>query len=224
MAQTLWRRPVRDSEFDTVSALRDTFVQSGLTMRSLITAVMDTDAYRAGSLTDSATDDDASTEMTVRMMSPDQLETAIADLTGFRWIYETYPALEEDRTGYRVLAGGVDGDTVGSPQRDPGLTSVLVDKRLAEAAASYAVDRELVEGAEDRRLFLHVTLESAPGDDDFTEELEDLHWRLYGTHPDDDRIAACEALWSSIAENAGPAEAWKGLASALLRDPAFVGY
>ena len=223
MAEQLWHRESTNEDFDRLESLRIAFEGSGLHMRALVRAVTDSDVYRAGSLTDTATEEEVSHEMTVRMLSPDQLQTVIEDLTGFRWTMDTYDVLADDSTGYRVLAGGVDGDTVGSPQRDPGLTWALVSKRLAEGAAGHAVEAELVNGGE-RRLFTHVTLDTVPGDPDFTAELEDLHWRLFGIRADTDALAADEALWTAIAEQGGPAEAWKGLSSALLRLPDFLGY
>src|SRR5205814_47962 len=106
------------------------------------------------------------------------------DLTGFRLEYDGRDMLGSDEPGYRVLAGGIDGVNTTEPQRSPALTSTLVMRRLAEAAADYAVDRELGDEGAERRLLTHVTADSEPGSEEFTAEIEDLHWRLYGVRPD----------------------------------------
>jgi hypothetical protein len=224
MAQALWRRPVEDADFATVESYRQDFIAGGLTMRALVRSILASDTYRAGGLGEGAEADDEARERTVRMLSADQLATVTEDLTGFRWTYTAYDLLGNDTVGFRVLAGGVDGETVASPQGEPGLTWALVVKRLAEGGASYAVDRELVGGAEDRRLFGEVTLDDRPGDAAFDAELTRLHRRLYGERPSADRLAAAAALWSAIEADSGPAEAWKGLVSGLLRDPELVAY
>jgi hypothetical protein len=224
MAQALWRRDLGTDDFASVETFRQAFVADGLRMKPLLRAVTDSAEYRAGSLGSGATAADTADATTVRMITPDQLGTLVEDLTGFRWQYDAFDMLGNDSVGYRVLAGGVDGDSVASPQRDPGLTWALVNKRVAEAAAAYAVDHELVDAESPHHLFRHVTIASRPGDAEFTDELSDLHWRLYALRPEADALAAEEALWSAIDAESGPAEAWKGLVAALLRDPELQGY
>lgn len=222
VAESLWRRPALTEDFSEIELYRQDFIDGGLTLRALLRAILSSETYRAGALGPAATEADQD-QRTIRMLSADQLGTVFADLTGFSWYYQSYEMLGNDTTGFRVLAGGVDGETVGSPQADPGLTWALVVKRLAEGAAAYAVETELVEGGE-RRFFTTVTLEDRPGDATFDAELADLHWRLYGVRADTTRLADASALWTAIEAEAGAAEAWKGLASGLLRDPELVGY
>lgn len=227
-AELLWRREPTLADFDRVEALRQGFVASGGTYKPLLRAVTDTPEYRAGAFTAAATDEDRRREATLRMLTAEQLASAVEDLTGFRWVYQGYDQLANDDLGYRVLAGGVDGYAVGRPQAEPGITWALVVKRLAQAAASHAAQVELEEAGE-RRLFTTVTTADRPGSEAFTTELEALHWRLYArrvTADGDgaDRLAAAEALWSSVEATEGPSAAWAALASAMLRDPEFVGY
>ncbi|MDP2312032.1 MAG: hypothetical protein Q8P41_03940 [Pseudomonadota bacterium] len=222
-AELLWRREPGLSDFDRVEALRKGFVAEGGTYKPLLRAVTDTPEYRAGGFNDAATDADRAREMTLRMLTAEQLGGAIADLTGFKWQYQGYDQLANDDLGYRVLSGGVDGYSVGRPQAEPGITWALVVKRLSQAAGAYAVSTELDQGLE-RRLFTTVTLTDRPGDAAFTTELEALHRRLYGKRPSAERIAAAEALWSSVEATDSASAAWAALVSVLLRDPEFVGY
>ncbi len=222
-ASALWRRPVDARDFRTVEELRRGFLDDGLIYRDLLARVTDTEEYRAGALGPGATEDDIERERTWRMQSPDQLSTSVEDLTGFVWTWEGFEQLANDDPGYRVLAGGVDGWAVTRPQQDPGLTWALFVERLAEAAASHAVQRELVEGGE-RRLLLQVDLDDRPGDGAWDEDLERVYLRLFAQLPDEAELAQVEEVWTQLEADEGSAEAWGLLLSALLRDPRFVGY
>ena len=74
-------------------------------MRSLIRSVVLDARYRAGQT-------DAAGAVPTKMLSPDQLASAIEDLTGYRWIYNDHDMLRSDTVGVRTLAGGADGVTV----------------------------------------------------------------------------------------------------------------
>lgn len=221
MAEGLWRREVRRSDFAAVDSFTTSFEAGDLRLRSLLAAVLADPEYRAAAPGPAALPDDA--EVGTRMMTADLLDTSLADLTGFAPEWQGYGLLRNDTVGYRVMAGGVDGMLVTLPQRTPSLTWSLVVARVTEAAAGYAVQAELVEGGP-RRLFGEVALDDTPGDLPFREELGRLHWRLHAVRADDARLAEEEALWSAIAADSSPVEAWIGLVSVLLRDPAFVGY
>lgn len=217
-AAALWRRPVELEDFDRIEALRAGFVEDGLVVRELIRDVLATPEYQAGGLADAADATVEARERTARLLAPDQLASMVEDLTGYRWTHAGFDQLQNDERGYRVLAGGVNGVNVLEPQGEPGLTWALTVKRLAEAAASYAVETELRQGGEPR-LFAGVDLSTRPGDPAFSAWYEGLHWRLYAARPDAERVAAAEALWTAIDAESGPEVAWQGLVSALLRDP-----
>lgn len=222
-AELFWRRPIEQSDWQRVETLRDGFLANGLLYRELLEDVLETPEYTAGSFVDDAPDEALEREITWRLVTPDLLSSMVEDLTGFVWEYKGFEQLSNDDPGYRTLAGGVDGYTVTRPQQDPGITWTVTAKRFAQAAASYAVDQELVEGV-DGPLFTYVTLESRPGDEAFTKELEALHWRLYALRVDDERVRAAEALWTTVEAEEGAQVAWTRLISAMLRDPDFIGY
>jgi hypothetical protein len=222
-AEILWRRPIEDTDFSTTDALRRAFIQEGITWRPLMRAVLDTDEYRAGAFTEAATAEDQDREVVWRMIPPGLLEGIEEQLTGYSWEYEGFDQMANDDPGYRVLAGGVDGFSVTRPQQDPGVTWLLTSQRLAQASASYAVNRELGEGGE-RLLLQQVSTDDRPGDPAFTAELKDLHWRLYAVRADESWLASAGEFWSTVEADEGAAEAWTRLASAMLRDPQFLGY
>lgn len=224
MTEALLRRTTGVSDYAMLQDLREDFRAADHRLLPLISAITDTDAYRAGSLGDSATEETADREITRRMMSPKQLVATVEDLTGFHWVWQGYEMLDDDTFGYRILVGGVDGVYQLKPQQDPGVTWGLVVQRLSEAAADYVVEHELVAQDITPRLFTDVDLESTPEDAAFQSLLTDLCRRLYGPRPDAARVTALSGLWSELNALEGPAEAWKGTLSAMLRDPEFVSY
>ncbi|MCB9766334.1 MAG: hypothetical protein H6739_41550 [Alphaproteobacteria bacterium] len=223
-AESLWRRDVTLSDFETLEPIRRDFIAQGARPQALITALMETDIYRAGALTADASEATDAAEHTVRMMTPSQLAAALAQLTGFAWTWEGFDQLANDTWGYRVLAGGVDGYNVFRPQSRPGLTWALVYKRAAQGAAQRAVQTELVDGEPGQGLFQHVTLDTRPGDPAFAQELEQLHWRLYAVRADEARLADLAALWEAVEAESDPAWAWSTVVAVMLRDPWFVTY
>jgi hypothetical protein len=223
MAQGLWRREPGLEDFTTLEALEQTFEDSDLRLSALVRALLAGSGYRAGSLTDDAGPEDERRLTTLRVMSTEQLGDTLLDLTGWSWTWEGFELLANDERGFRILAGGLDGLDVTSPERDPTLTRSLVIKRLAQVSAAYVVQADLVDGAEPA-LFTEVDLDAVPGDPSFTRQLEHLHRRLTGRAPDGDRLALDEALWSDVQALSDPAQAWTSLLAGLLRDPAFWTY
>jgi len=219
-AKLLWRRPIALDDFDQVEDLRRDFVAGDTRFGALLAAVTDTPEYRAADVADDAETDLADRARPTRMLSPDQLATALDDLAGFSWTLDSCDQLDNDDQGYRVLAGGVDGHSVTRPQQDPGLTWALVVERAAQGAAGHAVQTELVEG-QPGPLFRHVTLDDLPGEPAWERELSELHWRLFA-QVTDERLDADRALWQAVADDHGAAMAWIALVTTLLRDPYFV--
>ncbi len=206
MAEFVWRRPVTADDSDAIESLRRGFLEGGAVVRPLIGALTEADAYH---------------DAEPRMMTHDQFADTVEALTGFRWTHEGYDMLDTDRLGHRLLLGGVDGIANRAPQDRPGLTWALVVKRTAEAAASHAVERELVDGGE-RRLFRFVTLDTVPDDDDFERELRGFHRGFYSRDAPDEWVDEMRELWSALAAIGTPPEAWRATVSVMIRDPAFL--
>lgn len=226
MAEALWRRDVEAAaDFAAIDELRGKFETGGLRLRSLLDAILDTAEYRAGGLSDEASDADAARYQTARLVPLQALNSAIADLTGFSWSREGWDQLDNDNHGYRTLAGDVDGDSITRAGTDPTVSRALVLRRLAQAAALTVVADDLDPRAGSRRLLELVSVSTRPEDDAFTHELERLHLRLYAAVPDAARLAADAALWSAVyAETGDPEQAWASLIAAMMRDPAFWTY
>ncbi len=218
LAEGLWRRPSDLEDVAELESLRGRFLDDGARIKPLIAAIMETESYRVH-----AEEESESRERPIRMMTPAQLASALEDLSGFQWSFEGFEQLHSDKTGYRLLAGGVDGVALTSPQLEPSLTWALVVQRISQAAAHEVVRIELEEDGP-RRLLEGISLKSRPGDVAFTAALKHLHWLLYAARADSDWLSAVEALWSDVESSEGAASAWRTTLSALLRDPAFVSY
>ena len=209
LAQGFWRRPVDAGDDGTLAAL-GTELDQHQDLLALLAGVIQAPAYTAGGLTTAATDADRDRARTDRLLTPEQLASAVEELTGFRWSIVGFDMLRTDDPGVRVLAGGVDGRSVTRPQEDPGLTWALVVQRLAQAGAWQAV----ADGRLDAGL--------APDDPGFTEQLQHWHRRTLGTAADDETVAGLTAMWQTVDDADGPDAAWRAVLEALLRDPAYV--
>ena len=222
MATLLWRRAVELDDAAELERLRQDFLRADLAMRPLLAELTETEAYQAGSFGTDADDAQRDRERVRRQLTPDQLASVLADLTGFVWQHAGFEMMANDTYGYRVLGGGVDGRMVSTPQQQPGLTWMLVVKRIAQAAAAAAVQRDLVEGQ--GRLIAGIDLDDRPGDDAFEDALDSLHWRLYAVRADADWRAEIGALWEAVEAEDGAEAAWRTALTVMLRDPLLVSY
>ena len=212
----LWRREPTLSDRAALMDLQAAFEAGDQRVKPLLAEIIQGEAYRAGGLTDVADDEAATREATLRLLTPQQLSSAVEALTGFHWSWEGFDQLDSDTLGFRVLAGGVDGDSITRPQESPGLTWSLTVQRLAEAAASHAVSLA-VEGAAPP-LLEGIDVESAP-----TEAwLGALFTTLTALEASDEQLADLAGLWTEVAATDDPSAAWVATLSALLADPAFV--
>lgn len=203
-------------EDDAVLGHRDAFIAGGLTARALLGSIVRDPRYRAGAT-------DTAGYVPRKMATPELLASAVEDLTGYRWTYAGYDLMGTDQVGYRTLAGGLDGYEVTAAATTPNATLALVQERLAEAAAWYAVHDEPT------RLFGEVDFSETPatGRAAMVRQLQALHLRIFGRRiaADGEEVAANLELWEALhaVERDGRA-AWAGVLSALLRDPDFLLY
>ncbi len=215
----------RDATLDDTAALtshREALLDGGLTLRALFRSVMSSEAYREGRGADGT--------FQAKMLSVDQLGTALEDLTGFRFTYGGYDLLGSDTYGVRTLAGGVDGVYATRPATQPTATSVLVTARVAQAAAWHVTTTDRADRAS-ARLFTGITFnetpDSAEGRAAMAAQLQQLHLRLFGAHiaADGPEVDANLALWEDLYSIEGDKQAaWAGVLSVLLRDPDFLFY
>jgi len=189
---------------DAIARVRDAFVTGDLTVRELLRSAMSEPLYRASE--------------TPRMVTPALMASQIEDLTGYRWTVGGVDVMQSDASGFRQLAGGADGVFVTQPARDPAPTIVLVQERLAQAAAEHVVL------SQEHELF---DIASPHTPDRFEKQVVAWHWLLYGTRVEEDgpELTAARELWDALYELHGDAPAaWSGLLSAYLRDPELLFY
>jgi len=218
--ELLLRRDATEGDRDAMLRHREVFLASGLRFKALVRSIMDDERYRAA-------DVDLEGGVPAKMVTPDLLATQIEDLTGFRWSYYGYDILRSDLYGLRTLAGGSDGLTVTSNATAPNTTVFLVQQRLAESAAAYAVDTEALLSPEERRLFTEIGFSEQADDPAIARQVQTLHRRIFGTTValDGEEVAVGVTLWSSLYAVGGDTMlAWTGVLSALLRDPEILLY
>jgi hypothetical protein len=224
MATALWRRAPSLDDQPTLEDLETGFADADLRMPALLRALLAGEEYRAGGVAPDAPAAVVEAAVTRRLVSPDQLDTVLRDLTGFSWRQFGYDQLANDTFGFRMLMNGVDGEYVTTPAQDPTLTWSLVTARAAQAAAWSAVRHDLVDADAPHLLLDGVTLATRPTDDAFETELAALHWRLLARRADEDDLSALTALWSDLEASSGAEAAWVGVVSALLQHPEFLSY
>lgn len=218
----LLRRDAELLDMERLTEHRDALIEGGLTVRSLFRSVVTSPEYMAA--TDAGL---PGTQVPLKQTTPSLLASQTEDLTGFRFTTGGWDLLTSDAAGYLTLAGGADGAFVTRHARGPNTTLLLVQERLAEAAAEHLVlhDQE----AEDPRLFRELSPAVHVDDDPdgAAAQLQLLHRHIFGTDIDVDgpEVEANLALWHDLfAVDEDPAAAWAGVLSALLRDPDFLLY
>lgn len=222
VTEQLLRRETTFEDTTRLSAHREAFLAGDLTLRALARSVVDSPEYRAG-----AVDDERATPS--KLVTADLLHDEIEDLTGFRWTAGGgVDLLRSENLGFRTLAGGADGVFVTRSATRPNATLILVQERLAEAAASHVVEHDLGGGGEPRLLALVDGSERPDTDRDaLVAQIQALHWRLFGRRvaADGEEVEANLALFSDLLSiDDDPRAAWAGLVTALLRDPDLLLY
>ncbi len=225
VASGLLGRPVDAADAALLREARDRFVEDDLRLKSAIRAVTDHPSYRAGASTPAAAAERRAVETTRRALVGDQLRTVLGGLDGFVWARGGADELDSDTNGFRILAGGADGEIVSSPARTPGVTHAAVVRRAAQVSARWVVDHELVQRDLEPDWLGRVTVDTRPGESAFTAQIEELVWRLHAVRASAGEVEAWAALWSDAHALTGdPAEAWATVLGALLRDPAFLTF
>ena len=199
---------------------REAFLQSELKLRDLYRSVLSDPAYRA----DPAKSKNGAA---VKLVTTDQMASQIEDLTGFRFVFSGYDMMTTDSYGLRTLAGGVDGDLVTAPAKNPTATMLLVQERLAQTAAWYVAEQDAQ--SDEPRLFELIDFHETPtaSRDEMVEQIQALHLRIFGKRIalDGPEVTANLELWEDLfAIDGSSVDAWAGLLSVLLRDPEFLIY
>ena len=135
----------------------------------------------------------------VRLLTPQQLDSALLQATGFSWTQGGTPMMDLDHGGLRQIAGGVDGEQVKGPQMVPGLTRSLVIQRLGERAARSAASQGPIDIAE-------------------------WYWRLLAERPSDEAISALQELHAAVLAQSDTQTADAAVLTVIMRDAALEAY
>jgi len=207
-------------DFDTLSDHREHFIEEGLLVRTLFREVVTSEEY--------VTRTDATGDLRPKMLTPALLASSVEGLTGFRFVVDGYDVLASTTNGLLTLAGGIDGVFALEPTREPAATIVLVQERVAQAAAHYVVaeDAAATEGA---RLFTEIDFTETPDTalEPMVAQLQLLRFQVLGQQVDADgaEVAADLLVWQQLVDaGATEQEAWAGVLSLLLREPEFIFY
>ncbi len=219
--QQLLGRTAELEDTTRLTELRDVFIDGGLTVRPVLSAVVDSPEYRQGAV---LTREPASK----KMLGPELLASVVEELTGYRFSYYGYDMMTTDTYGLRTLAGGVDGEFVTSPASEATATMLLVHERLAEQASWYLVEKERSD-LSSARLFTEIDFMETPESDRdaMVAQIQKLHWVVLGNRvaADGQEVEANLQLWQELYAAEGNIEdAWAGVMSVLLRDPEFLYY
>ena len=218
----LLRREVELADFGRLGEHRDALIAGDLAVRPLVRSIVTSPEYTT------ATDEGLpGTGVPLKLVTPSLLASQVEGLTGFRFTADGWDLLGSDQVGFLTLAGGADGAFVTRHARDPNTTLLLVQERLAEAAADHVVSQDRT--AAEPRLFDQVSPDTAVADDPAAAvaQIQSLHARLFGVDvaADGPEVTANLELWADLyAIEGAPDRAWTGLVSALLRDPDLLLY
>jgi hypothetical protein len=212
VAEVMLQRETGLDDFATLTDWRESFLDNGLTLKSVYREVLASEEYRT----------------TQKTPSPGLIASQLEDLTGFRFSYAGYDMMETDTYGLRVLSGGVDGVFVTAPADAPTPTAALVLERVTQAAAWHVMEHDR-DHLDDKKIFTEIGFSAVPASDPdgFVRQIQALHFRLFGRRvaADSEEVAENLALWEALYDAEGePGAAWADLLSVLLRDPDFVAY
>jgi hypothetical protein len=229
--QTVWegltQRTYEDGDWAEFQARRAEFTESGLDVKTLARAVVTSDAYLAAEVVDPVV---AARLPTVRTASPAQIAGIIEGITDYRWTFDGADGLTSPTFGLKPLAGGVDGRSASRVARAPSVGTVFVQERLAQAAAYHVVTHDLArDRAGDAVLLGSVNIDDRPdvSQEAFHGQIRALYLAATGRPLPEDapEPSALTALWQQIySVDASPTDAWAGVVSAVLRDPAVLFY
>jgi hypothetical protein len=223
----LSQRTTDDADWTELQAHQDAFVASELSIRELVRSIVVEPGYRARAFDDV---DREERVPTVKTVSPAQLASVIEGITGYRWTFGGRDGLVRDDIGLVVLGGGIDSELVTVPSYDPSVGIVLIQERLAQAAAHAVAESDLDPNRTEPALLLrYVTIDDTPQSaaPAFDAQIRALYLEVTGIPLPDTATepARLTALWDQLySVDASPVSAWSGVLSVILRDPRVIFY
>ena len=223
MAEALWHRSIGLTDFERLEDTHSRFVQQDLQVKDLIRDLISTEEYRAGTLNAEADEATSDRVKTARLLDASLIRSISQSLTGLEWEADGFDLLDNDEHGFRILAGGVDGEYIGIVQSDPSMSWALVLRRAAQGMANRVVHHDLIEESRPA-ILLNTTVSASAEDEEFQLALEQAHFQLMGTRPDEEQLTSLTQLWIELESLGDARTAWQGVLSALLQDPDFIRY
>lgn len=217
------QRTYTDADWSELQAAEAAFTDAGMLVKPLVREIVTSRAYLARQ-------DDAGRVETVKTASPAQLANIIDGITGYRWTFDGQDGLVDPTNGLVILAGGVDGGFVTTPNYVPSVGSVFVLERLAQAAALDVAAHDLDPARTDaaRMINLVSATDTPDGDPDrFEAQIRALYLQVTGLELASDATEPAElaTLWKQIySVEASSEKAWAGVLSVILRDPRILFY
>ena len=167
----------------------------------------------------------------LKLLSPEALNRSLRDITGnkkgdnpagFGWEMESplgYDLFENDIYGFRMMAGGYDGNFSTAPAHTVNATHILTLRMASADASGKMVDAEFAKSRSNRRLLTEVDGDTT-SEAEIKEQIVVLNKLLYGevvavTHAD---VTDAYTLWSTVAARQDPVYAWKITLGAMLSD------
>lgn len=191
-------------------AWADAFEESGLDARDLAVRIVASDAYGA---------DEA------RMLTPEQLHSAFADLLWWNPGGDETDGLNplSWSVEHRLLAGGTDDVDVLERNRSLALGPQVVLAHVARRAAPKAVAADLARPLAERRI---VPVDATASEDEVRVALAQVRTRFLSrpVEADDPAVDRLLALWQASGGAGDPEAAWGVVVEALLRHPAQAVY
>ncbi len=218
--ELLLQRETTLDDFEDLAHHREAFLADDLRLRSLFRSILASDAYRAPPGDDPA-------RAGFKLVDAELLVTQVEGITGLRFEVDGVDAFARDRWGLRSLArGGTSTATGPTPELAP--TVVLVQQRLAEAAAWGAAARDAAD-PDAALTFQRVDFTEQPDGDRaaMAAQVQELWLRALGQplDPDAAQVDLLLQLWADVhADTGDPVEAWAAVLAVILRHPDFLVY
>lgn len=213
--EALLGRPKDLADEGQIQAHRDAFVRGNLSLRALVKSVLFDPAYRGAKVRSDFGGDPEPTIL--KLLPPEILSSAIEDLTGYRARIQG-----RDAVGLDFALRSVAGASERGPAATPSAGYVLVQRRLAEAAAQWAVSGAGPHSSVGK-LLSGFDL-GAPPDAAAIEALHQMILSRALPSGSDDAQALAGLVADVAKEASDPREAWVALLTALLSDPELATY
>jgi hypothetical protein len=211
----LMRREPGEADRADLAVHRESFIASGLSIRTLVRSIVLGAAYedRQGTSEFGA----LASPRGSSIASAEQLAITFEHLAGVRFLEVGRPLESLDR-GVRSLVGASDR----AVSAEPSVGLVLFQRRLAEVAAERLVTSPNPE-TELGALLSAMNLQNAPTDADIVTLLNGAHARTYTES--DAAVDALASLWSDArGAVSSSSEAWAIMLTGILADPLMLYY